>query len=440
MKKRHKKKKQKTSVFIPPARRVYGEISPPGDKSISHRIAIIGSIIQGRIHIQNLCHCADVYSTLECLYALGVQFEKQGDDIIEYGVGLDGLECAQEMLNAGNSGTTMRLLAGLLAGQPFTVCIKGDKSLCRRPMRRIILPLSNMGAQIEARKGGYPPLIIRGGMLQPINYVLPVPSAQVKSAVLLAGIFAPGITEVIEPLPSRNHTELMLQSFGYPIAVSGSRIRIQGKFAMRGDFTYRVPGDFSSAAYFITAGLLLPDSEVVIHNVCLNPTRTGYLEVVQSMGGDVEVFNIREEFGEQVGSIRVRASELKPVKIRRSMIGRMIDELPLLAVLGTRAQGTMMLRHARELRVKESDRIRGIVENFRKIGIVIEERSDGFIVEGPQTIKGGEVDPMNDHRLAMTFAIAGLLSEDGVTIHSADCVQISYPDFFKHLESLIEDQ
>lgn len=424
--------------FVGPVRRLCGEYAPPGDKSISHRLALIGSVARGDTFIRNACPGEDFQSTLRCLGQLGAEIYRENGGVLVRGGGLYSLEGCSDVLDAGNSATTVRLLSGILAGQPFTSCLTGDDSLRNRPMRRIIVPLSLMGAQIEARKGNYPPVIIRGAPLHPIRYRLPLPSAQVKSSILLAGLYARGITEVIEPRPSRNHTEILLKSFGAAIAWKDGLIRIQGGHALRGIGEYYVPGDFSSASFIIVAALLLPDSDVIIRNINLNSSRTGLLDVILAMGGKVEILHEKEMGGERVGDIRIRHSTLKGIQIRRKIVGRMIDEIPLLGLLGACASGRTVVRHSKELRVKESDRIEGVVKNFREIGVSIEELADGFVIEGPQEIRGGVVDSQNDHRLAMMFAVAGLLSKEGVTIKNAECVTVSNPTFFRDLEALMD--
>jgi 3-phosphoshikimate 1-carboxyvinyltransferase len=426
----------KTKVV--PARRIRGEYVPPGDKSISHRLAILGSLAHGVTRIHHYCPGEDFRSTLQCLKTLCVPIRVSRDTVEIYGQGLYTYRDTGDVLDAGNSGTTIRLLAGVMAGQPFTSCLTGDDSLRNRPMRRVIYPLSLMGAQVEARKGNYPPLIIRGGPLRPIRYVLPVASAQVKSAILLAGLFARGVTEVVEPVPSRNHTEHLLQAYGARIDVADGVIRVEGGHPLRAFGDYVVPGDISSAAYFIVAAVLLPGSDLVVRNVNLNETRTGILDVIQRMGGRIEVLERRRVRGEWVGDIRVRHSPLRGTRIGRDMIGRVIDELPLVALLGSQAEGVTVVRNARELRVKETDRIAAIVQNCRALGMAIEEKPDGFIVEGPQRIRGGTVQSFGDHRMVMTFSVAGLLSQEGVEIENSEVVGISYPSFFEDLHRLVE--
>lgn len=427
-------------MFIQPAKSVQGEYTPPGDKSISHRAVMLGSLSDGTLIVENPCPGEDFLSTVRCMRDLGVPIEMEEGCVVVYGQGRFGLNDPGDVLNAGNSATTMRLLAGILAGQPFTTCLTGDNSLCRRPMRRIIHPLTLMGAEIEARKAGYPPLIIRGGDLQALSYRLPLPSAQVKSAILFAGLFARGVTEVIDPRPSRNHTELMLKTFGASIEWRDGRIRVRGRGSLRSPGQYRIPGDFSSAAFMIAAALLLPGSDLVIRGVCLNPTRIGLLNVIHAMGGRVQIIRSWEHHGEPVGDLSVRFGELKGTRVPCKTIGCIIDEIPLVALLGSRAQGTTVVRHARDLRVKESDRIQGIVQNFRAVGLEIEEFPDGFKIQGPQTIRGGRVRTFGDHRMAMTFAVAGLASQNGVHLDDPECVAISNPGFFDDMRKLVAEK
>ena len=354
------------------------------------------------------------------------------------GKGLYGLSESSEPLDCGNSGTTMRLISGILTAQPFVTTLTGDESLSSRPMKRIIEPLAQMGARIECRAGGLAPLTIHGGELHPIGYHSPVPSAQVKSCILLAGLYADGMTTVIEPLPSRDHTERMLADFGVTVERKELAVSVAGFQQLQGCEVY-VPGDFSSAAFFIGAALIVPDSKLVVKNICLNPTRTGLLEVLDQMGANIEIDSYDVASSEPMGEITVYSSPLKGIDIAPELLPKMIDEVPILAIIATQAAGITKLIGARELRVKESDRLKAIVDNLKSMGIKIDEREDGFIIEGPQQLKGAAVDSYGDHRIAMAFAIAGLIAEGETQLVNAECVAVSMPDFFETLQGIVRD-
>jgi len=422
---------------LKPAKSLTGTVQFPGDKSISHRYAMLGAIAEGPSAIHFFSTSADCQSTLSCLKQLGVKIERKDNVVTIEGAGLGGLRPAPEPLDAGNSGSTMRMLAGILAGQPFRSVMVGDASLSRRPMKRVADPLSRMGARIKSRQGGLPPLEIEGGALQPIRYEMPVASAQVKSAVLLAGLFAEGETEVIEKVRTRDHTEIALEQMGADIGRHQRTIAVRGRAHLEGKKLY-VPGDFSSAAFFIVAGLVTPHSNLMLHNVGLNPTRTGILDVLVPMGGRVKVVNLEMMNGELIGDLHVEASQLRGGEIPESAVPGLIDELPVLAVLGTQTELGLTFRGAAELRVKESDRLAAVAENLRRMGAEVEEFPDGLRVAGRQTLRGAEIDPHDDHRIAMAFAVAGLVAQGDTLIKNSGCVDISFPDFFDTLARVAE--
>jgi len=416
-----------------PAKRLVGSIAFPGDKSISHRYGMLAAIAEGPSEIHFFSSSADCQSTLDCLQKLGVKIERKANVVSIQGVGLEGLRAPSEALNAGNSGSTIRMLAGVLAGQRFRSVMTGDASLVRRPMKRVIAPLTQMGARIESAEGGLPPLAIEGGTLKPIRYELPVPSAQVKSAILLAGLFAEGKTEVVEKVPTRDHTEIALEQMGAAIGRHQQTIAVQGRARLEGKKLY-VPGDISSAAFFIAAGLLVPDSNLVLQNVGLNPTRTAMLDVLVPMGGRIKVLGLEMLNGELLGDVHVEASSLGGGEIPPEAVPGLIDELPVLAVLGTQMEQGLSFRGAAELRVKESDRLAAVAENLRRMGAEVEEFPDGLRVAGSQKLRGAEIDPHGDHRIAMAFAVAGLIAQGTTVIRDSSCVDISFPQFFDTLE------
>jgi len=409
-----------------------GRISLPGDKSISHRGAMLGSIAEGESVLTNFNTCRDCLSSLRCLRALGVEWEREEDRVWIRGKGLVGLREGENVLNAGNSGTTMRLLSGILAGQPFLSILSGDASLRRRPMDRIKIPLEMMGAKIWARASRFPPLAIMGGKLKGIEYRLPIASAQVKSAVLLAGLFAEGRTTIYEPSPSRDHTERMLSFMGIELNKENG-ISLEGGENLS-PLKIRVPGDFSSAAFFIALALLTR-SHLFLENVGLNPTRTGMLNVLRDMGAKLEIRDLREEGNEPLGDIEVEGREIEGTLIDRD-IPLMIDEIPILAIIGARAKGITEIRNAEELRHKETDRIKALAVGLRKMGVEVEERRDGLLIKGGET-KGAVVNSFGDHRIAMAFTILGLASEGETVIRGAQCIDISFPGFLAKLQSLV---
>jgi 3-phosphoshikimate 1-carboxyvinyltransferase len=412
------------------AARWRGVVRVPGDKSMSHRALLFGALARGPSTVSHLAPGKDVASTAACLADLGVRIERAGaGTAIVHGRGPEGLEDPGRPLDAGNSGTTIRLLSGVLASRPFRSVITGDDSLRRRPMRRVVEPLERMGARVETAPGGTAPLVIHGGRLTAADIALPVASAQLKSCVLLAGMLAGGRTSVAEPALSRDHTERMLSGMGVRIRREGLRLEIDGpQIPFPSDFD--VPGDISSAAFPLVAAALIPDSELLIENVGVNPTRTGVLEVLRAMGCPVEELNPRTLHGEPRADLRVRTAELTGTEIAGDLIPKVIDEIPILAVAAARARGRTIVRDARELRVKETDRIAAVVKNLAAMGVQAEAFEDGFAVEGPQPFRGAVVSGMDDHRIAMAFAVAGLLADGPTVIEGTECADISYPGFF----------
>ncbi|MBZ5701363.1 MAG: 3-phosphoshikimate 1-carboxyvinyltransferase [Acidobacteriia bacterium] len=430
---------------VEPARAISGGLEPPGDKSISHRYAMLAALAEGPSELRHFSSAADCQSTLECVGALGAEVRREKELVCVTGHGPRGLRGSKRALDAGNSGTTMRLLAGILCGQKFASTLTGDASLQRRPMRRVIAPLREMGAEIKAREDNFAPLEIRGGDLRPLEYAMPMASAQVKSAVLLAGLFADGTTSVSEPARTRDHTELALEAFGVPVEKRGRMVSVHGLVFGKGGGRLEgrqleVPGDLSSAVFFIAAALLLPESNLLIHNVGLNPTRTAVLDLLASMGGAIRIVSPRVANGEITGDIVVRGSELKGGVIEGETVALLIDELPMLAALGPFTEEGIEIRDAKELRVKESDRIAALAENLKRMGARVEERPDGLRVEGRAAgrLHGAEIEPHGDHRIAMAFAVAGLAAEGATRIRDAECAGVSYPEFYKELERLAE--
>jgi 3-phosphoshikimate 1-carboxyvinyltransferase len=428
------------AVTVKPASRMCGRVRPPGDKSISHRYAMLAAIADGPTIIHGYSTGADCASTLRCLRALGVPIEQTKRDrqtgihLEILGLQVGGLHRPSATLDAGNSGSTIRMLSGILAAHPFRATITGDSSLRRRPMRRIIVPLERMGARFTSDEGK-PPLTVEGtDRLKGIDYQTEVPSAQVKSAVLFAGLHAEGMTRVVEPLCTRDHTERALEAFGAQIGRAGTSVAIRGGQRLIGG-TFFVPGDISSASFWIVAAAALPGSDVTIEQVGLNPTRTGILEILQRMGAEVKTVTEHAQAGEPIGIIRVRHAGLQPTEIAPEEVPGVIDELPVLAALATHG-GELRVSGAQELRVKESDRISALAEGLRLMGSEIDEQPDGFHVRGRNRLRGGEVDAKNDHRLAMAFAIAALGATGPTVIHDAGSAGVSYPEFFTVLESL----
>jgi 3-phosphoshikimate 1-carboxyvinyltransferase len=430
---------------IRPAKFLTGGVALPGDKSISHRYAMLAALAEGSSELRHFSAAADCHSTLRCLSALGAEIKIEKDTVRITGKGPRGLRESRRALDAGNSGTTMRLLSGILAGQEFTSKLTGDASLQKRPMKRVVAPLREMGADIRARDDNFAPLEIRGKRLRAIDYQVPVASAQVKSAVLLAGLFADGVTSVTEPARTRDHTELALEEFGAAVEKNGRTVRVHplagtnggGKLAAR---ALDVPGDLSSAVFFIAAASLLPESNILIHNVGLNPTRTAILDVLAGMGASIHMVSLQSSHGEVVGDLAVKGASLKGGVIEGGQIPLVIDELPMLAALAPFTEEGIEIRDAAELRVKESDRIAALAENLRRMGAKVEERPDGLRVEGRKAgkLRGAEIDPRGDHRIAMAFAVAALAAEGATVIRDADCAAVSFPAFFDELNRLAE--
>ena len=415
-----------------------GEVTIPGDKSISHRAVMFGSLAEGATEVTNFLQGADCLSTISCFRKLGIQIENTAERILIHGKGLHGLSESSETLDTGNSGTTTRLISGILAGQSFTTFLNGDASIQTRPMKRIMTPLSMMGADITSLNGNNcAPLRICGGHLHGITYQSPVASAQVKSCVLLAGLYADAPTSVTEPVLSRNHTELMLAGFGAKVTSFGTTATIEPEPDLRG-MKIEVPGDISSAAYFIAAGLIIPNSEILVKNVGINPTRDGILRVAIEMGGDITVLNEKISGGEPTCDLLVRSSSLKGVTVGGEIIPTLIDEIPMIAAMACFAEGTTIIKDAQELKVKESNRIDTVVTNLKAMGAHIEATDDGMIIEGGYPLHGAVIDSHLDHRIAMSFAVGALGADGETTIEGADCVKISYPEFYETLESLIQ--
>lgn len=413
-----------------------GELAVPGDKSISHRAVMLGALAKGTTSVTNFLKGADCLSTISCFEKMGIEIEQLPSEILIHGKGLHGLNAPETILDAGNSGTTTRLLSGILAGQAFCTTLTGDASIQKRPMTRIITPLSQMGGKIESLSdNGCAPLKITGHPLKPIHYLSPVSSAQVKSCVLLAGMYADGITKVTEPYLSRNHSELMLHSFGADVISEGTTAAITGNPVLEGQKVI-VPGDISSAAYFIAAGLLIPGSEILIKDVGINPTRDGILKVCADMGADIQLLNKREYGKEPVADILVKHSELKATVIEGALIPTLIDELPMLAVMAAFAQGTTVIRDAQELKVKESNRLDIIVQHLSAMGADIIPTEDGMEIHGGKPLKGAVLDSYMDHRIAMSFAVAGMTADGETEILNASCVDISYPEFYRDMAAI----
>lgn len=423
-------------MLIEPAHSLKGEISIPGDKSISHRSVMFGALARGVTEVTHFLQGADCLSTISCFQKLGIEIENTPGRILIHGKGLHGLKPPQDVLDAGNSGTTVRLISGILAGQSFSSTLTGDASIQKRPMKRIISPLRQMGADIMGLNGNdCAPLSISGAPLKGIHYQSPVASAQVKSCILLAGLYADGQTSVTEPSLSRNHTELMLASFGASLSSHNTTATICPDPKLTGQ-KIKVPGDISSAAYFIAAALLVSNSEILIRNVGINPTRDGILRVAESMHGSIEKLNVHETSGEPVCDLLIKPGNLRGTMIEGDLIPALIDEIPVIAVMAACAQGTTVIKDAAELKVKESNRIETIVTNLKAMGADITATEDGMIIRGGRPLHHAVIDPHADHRIAMATAVAGLIAEGGVEISNAECVNISYPEFYQDLNSL----
>lgn len=411
-----------------------GTVTVPGDKSISHRAVMLGALADGTTHITGFLRGADCLSTIDCFRKMGIEIEDNGSEIIVHGKGLKGLEKPSEMLYTGNSGTTTRLLCGILAGQDFDTDITGDASICKRPMKRVREPLSLMGAKID---GDYCPLHITGTSLHGMDYKMTVASAQVKTALILAGLYASGETVIHEKEKSRDHTELMLKAMGADLTVDGNDIRVRPGGSLKAQ-DIEVPGDISSAAFFMVLGAVMPDSCITIKNVGINPTRTGIIDVFRAMGANMELVNERTVTGEAVADIVIRTSKLKGTQIGGDIIPRLIDELPVIAVAAVFAEGETVIRDAQELKVKETNRIRAVVDEFKKCGIDITETDDGMIINGGKPVKGADFATYGDHRMAMSLAILAQLADGDSTLDDSECVAVSYPAYFEDFYGLDE--
>ena len=425
------------SVSVLPQPRIEGTAAVPGDKSITQRAIILGSLAKGHSRIRRYLPGEDCLHTADTFKRMGARVEEQGEDLLIDGVGLNGLHEPEDVLYLGNSGTGMRLLLGVLAGQPFFSVVRGDKYLSRRPMDRVVAPLVRMGAQVWGRDGDhYPPLAIKGGNLQGIDYDSPIASAQVKSCILLAGLFAEGRTTVCEPAKSRDHTERLLCHLGVDLQEDGLTVSLTAPPQSWPGFELTVPGDFSSAAYPLIAALILPDSRVTVRGVGVNRTRTGLLDVLREMGARIEVENLHEVCGEPVGDLTASTSDLRGCTVGGELIPRTIDDLLILAVAAALANGETVIRDAAELRVKESDRLRSITEGLTRLGASVEEFQDGLRIQGPVSFKGTTCRSFGDHRIAMTLTIAALAAQGGSTIEDIGCVNTSFPGFFSLIQGL----
>ncbi|EJL40905.1 3-phosphoshikimate 1-carboxyvinyltransferase [Brevibacillus agri] len=415
------------------AKKITGTVRVPGDKSISHRAVMFGALAEGVTTIEGFLPGADCLSTISCFRRLGIEIEQQGDKVTVHGKGWYGLREPLQHLDVGNSGTTIRLMSGIMATQPFHVVMEGDESIAKRPMRRVIGPLRQMGAKIDGRKDGeFTPLSIRGGKLEAIAYQSPVASAQVKSAILLAGLQANGVTSVTEPHLSRDHTERMLQAFGVSVVRDGLTVSVEGGQKLTGR-AISVPGDISSAAFLIAAVMVVPGSSLLIENVGINPSRTGIIDVVKAMGGSLELLNERVVNEEPVADLLVTHSELHGIEIAGDIIPRLIDEIPVIAVMATQAKGKTVIRDAEELKVKETDRIATVVSQLSKFGGRVTPTEDGMIIEGETPLTGAVIDSMGDHRIGMAMAIAGLAATGETGIENEEAIDVSFPGFHELL-------
>lgn len=425
-----------TSITIKPASSIKGEITVPGDKSISHRSIMLGAIANGTTTVRGFLRGGDNMATMSAFRGMGIEIADDGEVVTIQGRGLHGLAEPQDFIDCGNSGTTIRLLTGLLAGQSFFTIVTGDQYLRKRPMKRVVEPLSRMGAFIQGRMGGsLAPLAISGRPLNAIGYESPISSAQVKSAIMLAGLYADGETSVREPSLSRDHSERMFRLFGASLETFNNGVTVKGGVELQGQEIV-VPGDISSATFFIVAALITPGSELLIRNVGVNPTRSGAIDILQAMGGSIELLDERELSGEPVADLLVRSSRLKGTAISGSVVPRAIDEFPAICVAAACAEGVTTLRDAHELRVKETDRIAAMAQNLRLLGVPVEESDDGMTITGVEKLAGASVESFGDHRIAMSLSVAALVSGDGITIADTECVATSFPAFFPLLEKV----
>ena len=426
---------------VSPSRAIHGAISVPGDKSISHRYAMLTSLAEGDSQIHNYSTGADCQSTLACMSALGIEHEFSNGDgrrvLTVHGKGVNGLTAASKALDAGNSGSTIRMLSGILAAQPFSTVIAGDESLARRPMRRIIKPLTEMGAHIEAVEGQFPPLAIQGSRLHSIEYETPVASAQVKSCILLAGLYAAGETTVREPVATRDHTEIALRELGADITLEPCHVRLRGPAQLSAK-TLMVPGDLSGAAFFIVAALLSREADLIVTGVGLNPTRTALLDVLGGMGAVIKLLHIEQVNGELIGNLQIRSSSMQGGLIEGAVTAALIDEIPILAILGAVSHDGLIVRDARELRVKETDRIATIEQNLRAMNIEVTTTEDSLQIPGRQAFRAAEIQSCGDHRIAMAFSIAALLADGESVIHDAEAASVSFPEFYSTLRSIVK--
>ncbi|MBC2046933.1 3-phosphoshikimate 1-carboxyvinyltransferase [Listeria booriae] len=414
-----------------------GTIRVPGDKSISHRSIMFGALANGTTTVSNFLKGEDCLSTIGVFRALGVRIEEFPDKIVVHGTGWDGLKRPDETLDVGNSGTTIRLMLGILAGRPFDATLEGDASIAKRPMGRVMLPLREMGAILEAKDANFAPVKVTGTKLQPMTYTLPVASAQVKSAIIFAALQADGETTIIEKEKTRDHTEQMIRQFGGAITTDGLTIRVNGGQEFQGQNVV-VPGDISSAAFFIVAGLIIPNSKIRLENVGLNPTRTGIIDVVKEMGGKITVEQTSKAGDEPAGTVIVETSDLKGIEIGGDIIPRLIDELPVIALLASQATGKTVIKDAEELKVKETNRIDAVVTELSKMGVALVGTDDGMIIEGNQILHGATVQSYGDHRMGMMLQVAALLADSDVTLEKAEAINVSYPSFFEDVASLYQ--
>jgi len=425
-----------TVETVQPARApLEGSVRLPGDKSISHRYGMLAAIAEGTSVIHNYSSGADCHSTLDCMRSLGVEITEDGRDVTVHGRGLHGLVESAGQLDAGNSGSTIRMLSGILAGQEFTTRIGGDESLSKRPMQRIMGPLTQMGATLTARDGKFPPIEIQGGALRPLDYDMPVASAQVKSCVLLAGLYANGATTVHEPAKTRDHTEVALREFGVDVETGRGWAKVNGPAKLEAR-ELSVPGDLSSAAFFLVAAAIVPGSNVILNNVGLNPTRATLIDFLVSAGVQIKILDMGMKNGEPVGDLLVRGSALKGGVIEKQWAALLIDEIPVLAILGALSEDGLTVRNAAELRVKETDRIETMAANLRRMGVTMETTPDGFHLPGKQAFQSAEVESYGDHRIAMAFAVAALRASGPVVIQDAGAAAVSFPEFWQTLRGL----
>lgn len=419
-------------------RNLFGQLEVPGDKSISHRSVMFGSIAHGETTVTNFLPGDDCLSTISCFRKLGVTIEEKGNELCVHGNGFEGLAEPNEVLDVGNSGTTIRLLLGILAGRPFFSTLVGDQSIGKRPMTRVTEPLARMGAAIDGRRNGaYTPISIRGGKLNTIHYELQVASAQVKSALILAGLQTEGVSTIIEPSATRDHTERMIRKFGGEIHQDNGVITVKGGQRLTAARIH-VPGDISSAAFFLVAGATIPESEIFLKNVGLNPTRTGIIEVMKKMGANIEVSQNGEDSFEPAGDLVIKTSNLRGTVIEGDLIPKLIDEIPIIALLATQAEGKTIIKDAEELKVKETNRIDTVVQELKKLGATIEGTEDGMVISGKTDLTGGTVSSHGDHRIGMMLSIAALLCKNEVFLEDSEAISVSYPNFFSHINSLIK--